>query len=106
MCIRDRAQGVQHFGVCRERGVLLFSQYFHLSFLEQNQPVRFCGDVYKRQTMGNGRSHTHHGFFLVVIESQNLLPFRANKKIPRSPWKSVSKGYGGKAVLYLLTILL
>ncbi|SCJ57289.1 Uncharacterised protein [uncultured Ruminococcus sp.] len=39
------AQGVQHFGVCRERGVLLFSQYFHLSFLEQNQPVRFCGGL-------------------------------------------------------------
>lgn len=58
------------------------------------------------QTMGNGRSHTHHGFFLVVIESKNILPFRENKKIPRSPWKSVSKGSGGKAVLYLLTILL
>ena len=39
------AQAVQCFGVCRERGVLLFSQYFHLSFLEQNQPVRFSGGL-------------------------------------------------------------
>ena len=58
------------------------------------------------QTMGKGRSHTHHGFFLVVIESKNILPFRENKKIPRSPWKSVSKGSGGKAAIYLLTMLL
>ena len=39
------AQAVQCFGVCRERGVLLFSQYFHLSFLEQNQPVQFSGGL-------------------------------------------------------------
>ena len=39
------AQAVQCFGVCRERGVLLFSQYFHLSFLERNQPVRFSGGL-------------------------------------------------------------
>jgi hypothetical protein len=55
--------------------------------------------------MGRGRSHTHHGFFLVVIESKNILPFRENKKSPGA-LESVSKGSGGKAVLYLLTILL
>ena len=39
------AKAVQRFGVCRERGVLLFFQYFHLSFPEQNQPVRFSGGL-------------------------------------------------------------
>ena len=39
------AQAVQRFGVCRERGILLFFQYLHLSFLEQNRPVRFSGGL-------------------------------------------------------------
>ena len=50
------------------------------------------------QTMGKGSSHTHHGFFLAVIESKNILPFRENKKIPRSPWEKIPTGSGGDGV--------
>ena len=58
------------------------------------------------QTMGKGSSHTHHGFFCVVMESKNILPFRENKKAPGNQGRRFPRVPGVRTLIYWIDTLL
>ncbi len=54
------------------------------------------------QTMGKGKSHTHHGFFSFYNRVKNILPFfrSKNKKTPEPMGKHSHRFRGGNLKSY------